>query len=178
MIVNGGGASERHNRRTAPDVLPGELRYHASYIRAYVGGTRSPSPGLARHVSVLRVLHLPEFYFGDDAVVAAFDDAGLGVLVAALEQAHVHGASQIEHPGHAHHFLVQASAADLELRADRVRWRLDRATITEMIDKLAALKHGTSGHHYVDIDTPAKTLVLSLNEYLDTSWINTPTVNL
>ncbi len=118
-------------------------------------------------MSVLRVLHLPDFHFDDDAVLVALDAAGLDVLTAAVEQALTHGDSRIEHAGQTHHFVVQAGAADVELHDDRTQWLLDRATMTEIIDKLAALKNGDSGHHYVDIATPASTLVLSLGEYLD-----------
>lgn len=123
-------------------------------------------------MSALRVRHLPEFHFGDDAVVAVLDDAGLDVLTAALEQAHNHGESRIQHHGHTHHFLVQAGAAGVELHDHRTQWRLDHTTLTDMIDKLAALKNSASGHHYVDIATPTSTLVLSLNEYLDAPWLN------
>jgi len=118
-------------------------------------------------MSILRVKHLPEFHFGDDAVLVALDAAGLDVLTAALEQALTHGDSRLEHDGQTHHIAVQAGAADVELHDDDVQWLLDRATMTEIIDKLAALKNTDSGHHYVDIATPASTLVLSLGEYLD-----------
>lgn len=122
-------------------------------------------------MSVLCVLYLPDFYFGDDAVVVAMDTAGLDVLAAALEQARTHGDSRFAHHGHTHRILAQAGAADLELHDAHVHWRLDHIALAGMIDMLAALKDSNSGHHYADIATPASTLVLSLNEYLDAPFL-------
>jgi len=68
-----------------------------------------------------------------------------------------------------HEFLVQAGAADIELHDDHVVWRLDRAKMIEIIEKLTAMRnHGPGpGHHYVDdMSTPTQTLVLSRDEYV------------
>jgi len=123
-------------------------------------------------VSIIRVTHLPNFHLGEDAVLLAMDTAGLDALTAALEQTRKHGAWRLEHQQHTHHLRVQAGAADLELHDDRTEWQLDPARITEMTDKLAAMRNSAGPcHHYVDISTPADTLVLSLGEYTESTWL-------
>ncbi|GAF97552.1 unnamed protein product, partial [marine sediment metagenome] len=73
-----------------------------------------------------------------------------------------------------HHVQVKPGTADIGLHDAHVHWQLDHATVMEMIDKLSALKDGNSGHHYVDIASPAETLVLSLNEYVGAPWLDDP----
>lgn len=125
----------------------------------------------------IRVVHLPEFYFGEDAVVVVMDTAGLDAFAAALNEALALGGCRIEHHGVTHQVQLHAGLADVGLGHAHVHWQLDHATVTEMIDKLSALKHSKSGHHYVDIAAPAITLVLSLNEYLDAPWLSHPVDN-
>ncbi|NTY62602.1 hypothetical protein [Mycolicibacterium sphagni] len=125
-------------------------------------------------MSVLRVVHLPDFYFGGDAVVVVMDAAGLAVLIAALNQALAHGDCRIEHHPRTLEVQVQDGAADVGLDDAHVRWRIPHATVADMIAKLSAMNGVTSGHHYVDIATPARTLVLSVGEYLDAPWLNDP----
>lgn len=123
-------------------------------------------------MSIIRVTHLANFHLGEDAVLLAVDTAGLDALSAALEQVRKHGAWRLDDQEHAHHFRVQAGAADLGLHDDRIEWQLDPAKITEMADKLAAMRTSAGPcHHYVDISTPADTLVLSLGEYTESNWL-------
>jgi hypothetical protein len=66
-----------------------------------------------------------------------------------------------------HQFLIEAGAADIELGANRVVWRLDRAKAAEIIEDLTAMSNDDRpGHNYVDISSPTRTLVLSRDEYL------------
>jgi hypothetical protein len=54
-----------------------------------------------------------------------------------------------------------------------VIWRLSEAKASEILDMLAGLKSSIGpGHQYVDINSPAETLILSEEEYLDASWLN------
>ncbi|CDP82946.1 hypothetical protein BN975_00746 [Mycolicibacterium farcinogenes] len=46
----------------------------------------------------------------------------------------------------------------------RVEWRLDRTTAVKILDGLAE-PTDHAGHQYVDIHTPASTLVLSYHQY-------------
>lgn len=112
------------------------------------------------------MLYVAEFYFGDDVVLLAFDDAGVPIFHAALSDALLRGSSELKHSGVTHEFRVQTGAADIELSDNHVVWRLDRNIAAEISEYLAA--HGEAkhtGHQYVDIHTPAETLVISFDEY-------------
>ena len=46
-------------------------------------------------------------------------------------------------------------------------WHLDGAKAHEIIELLTEMsKRPGRGHHYVDLSTPARTLVISLDEYV------------
>lgn len=123
-------------------------------------------------MSIIRVTYLPKFHLGEDAVLLAMDTAGLDVLTAALEQAHRRGEWRLEHQEQPHDFRVQDGAADLALHGERVEWRLDPAKIVEMTDKLTAMRNSVGpSHNYLDISTPANTLVLSVDEYTESTWL-------
>jgi hypothetical protein len=126
-----------------------------------------------RAMSTIRVNFLPEFYYGDDAVLLTLDGGGVDELHGALSDAAQRGSSRLEHNGVTHDFRIEPGRADVELDCAYVVWRLDRAKATEIIDDLAALSSNdgvgqvASGHFYVDLSTPAKTLVVSRDEYVD-----------
>ena len=72
-----------------------------------------------------------------------------------------------------HEFYVGGSEARVELDKRRVIWHLPEEKASEILDKLSALKASTVPcHQYVDINNPAETLILSVEEYLETSWLN------
>jgi archaellin len=74
-----------------------------------------------------------------------------------------------------HELRIEAGAANIELEKTRVVWRLDHVKAIEIIDYLAGLSNcGRAAHQYVDISTPAETLVLSRDEYVDVvyPWIS------
>lgn len=122
-------------------------------------------------MSVIRVKRVDEFK-GEDVVLLAIDSAGLATFVAALNQAQRHGAARLHSRRRVHEFIIEASAADIELGSDRVVWRLDHVKAIEISEKLQVLSSDGPGHHYVDdMHTPAPTLVLSRDEYLSTSWL-------
>ncbi|OBH03274.1 hypothetical protein [Mycobacterium sp. E1747] len=124
-------------------------------------------------MAVIRVKSVPEFR-GEDVVLLAADRAGLDAFSAALTLAQQRGSSQLQHGRRVHEFVIEATAANIELSDDRVTWRLDDAKAGEIIEKAQVLagNGGRPGHHYVDdMSGPAPTLVLSLNEYLSPSWL-------
>lgn len=56
-------------------------------------------------------------------------------------------------------------------RDDYVVWRLDPDITDEVLGKLAGMRGNGPCHNYVDISTPADTLVLSLEEYFEPSAV-------
>ena len=124
--------------------------------------------------SIVRVAALEQFKFGQAAVLAAMNAPGLDVFAAALRQAREQGFAHLDTDGRAHIFRLEAGAADVSLvedRDDRVAWRLNPDTIDEMIEMLAGMRDNGPCHNYVDISTPADTLVLSLDEYFEPSAV-------
>ena len=128
-------------------------------------------------MTVIRVNYLPKFDFGYDAVLLTMDGAGVNTFRGALSDAIRRGTSQLEHEGVTHTFLIQASRADIDLDQTRVIWHLDPTKAREVADNLAPLAGpGNSGHNYVDMLSPAPTLVVSRDEYVDFDypWITPP----
>ncbi|ETA92329.1 hypothetical protein O982_23860 [Mycobacterium avium 10-5581] len=123
-----------------------------------------------KSTGVVRVAYLETFKFGRGAVLAAMDAAGLDAFATALQHASARGVSQLECEGRLHTFRLEDDATGVYLhdgRDDRVEWRLDQATVAEMVSMLMAMgEHNAPCHNYVPIVTPADTLVLSLDEYL------------
>ncbi|HET7072721.1 MAG TPA: hypothetical protein VFI55_01390 [Mycobacterium sp.] len=119
-------------------------------------------------MTVVRTELARQFYFGDDAVLLVMDTGGVATFLSPLLSAHQQGASRLEHGGTVHDFLIEPGAADIELHGDRVVWRLDHAKAAEIIELLTAMTQSSTGagHYYVDISTPAETLVLSRNEHV------------
>lgn len=115
-------------------------------------------------MSFIHAQFLPEFMLGDDVVLLAMDTPGAAVIYATLKDAVQHGWSRLEQGGVTYDFRLEIGAADIEFGNGRVEWRLDRATAVEILDDLA-VPDDHAGHHYVDIRTPARTLVLSYDEY-------------
>jgi hypothetical protein len=119
-------------------------------------------------MTVVRAELARQFYFGDDAVLLVMDTDGVKAVLSALVRAQQQGASRLEGIGTVHDFLIKPDAADIELRDDGVEWRLSHAKATEISELLTAMTQSTTaaGHYYVDISTPAETLVLSRNEHV------------
>ena len=124
-------------------------------------------------MSVIRVNFLPEFYYGDDAVLLTLDGGGVDEFKNALSYAERRGSSRMEHDGVTHEFRIEPGTADIELEPTHMVWRLDHAKAVEIIEDLAVLSDNgsagrpTSGHFYVDMSTPTETLVVSRDEYVD-----------
>jgi hypothetical protein len=78
------------------------------------------------------------FYFGEDAVLLAFDTDGVSTFLAGLTQAEQEGASRLGLDGTIHEFLIEGSASDIEFHDDddTVVWRLGGAKAQEIIELL------------------------------------------
>ena len=121
-------------------------------------------------MSTIRVEFAPGFNLGDDAVLLAMDGDGVKEFTSALQTAVKDGGGQLQHGDFAHQFLIQPGDPEVEVDRSRVVWRLDQAKASEVIADLIALGDGgRPGHQYVDISSPADTLVLSCDEYLGQS---------
>ncbi|WP_071289060.1 hypothetical protein [Mycolicibacterium llatzerense] len=122
-------------------------------------------------MSIVRVNFLPEFHLGDDAVLLTLDGPGVGQFNAAVVLAEQQGSATLEHDGVIHEIGIEPGAADIDLSPNHVVWRLDHAKAAEIIVGLSALGDGAAaaqpGHVYVDLTSPAETLVVSRDEYVD-----------
>src|ERR1700733_14783802 len=120
-----------------------------------------------RTVAVVRAEFAEKFNFGDDAVLLAMDSAGAGVFLAALIQAEQQGSSRLDLGGTTHQFRIEPGATDIAFHDGDVMWRLDPAKAAEIAELLTEMvKRPGPGHYYVDISSPADTLVLSQEEYV------------
>ncbi len=120
-----------------------------------------------RTMTVVRAGLAPKFYFGRDAVLLAMDNPGVSPFLAALTQAQQEGSSRLNVDEMSHQFLIEPGAADVQFHDGEAVWRLDHAKAAEIIELLTDMsQHPGAGHYYVDISAPAKTLVISLDEYV------------
>ncbi|OOK65335.1 hypothetical protein BZL29_7698 [Mycobacterium kansasii] len=128
-------------------------------------------------MNVIRVNYLPRFDYGHDAVLLTMDGPGVDTFRAALADASQHGASRLEHDGVTHEFVIRTGGADITLEPTHITWQLDPTKADEISLDLAVLsKDGAPGHNYVDMSTPAPTLVVSRDEYVAVTypWISPP----
>ena len=130
-------------------------------------------------MSVVRVNYLAKFYFGDDAVLLTLDGGGIDKAKHAVEEARSNRSSRFVHNGVAQEFRMEPGAATVDLSPTRVVWRLDQAKAAEISEDLVALSTlsgsgRTAGHFYVDMTSPAGTLVISRDEYTDVvyPWVS------
>jgi hypothetical protein len=126
-------------------------------------------------MAVIRVKMIPGFYLGNDAVLLAADRDGIEAFERALSAT----AKKENVPPHlvasgtSHEFHIGGSDAQVQIGEGRVIWRLSDEKASEILDMLAPLTVSIGpGHQYIDINSPAQTLILSKEEYLDASWLN------
>lgn len=118
---------------------------------------------------IVRVALLEAFDYGDDAVLVAMNPSGLEALTTALCDAQEQQFSRLTSDRRVHTFQSHFGAADIYLHGncdDHVQWRLDSIIIQQLIEMLTGMKGKGLCHNYLDIKTPAHTLVLSVDEYL------------
>jgi hypothetical protein len=126
-------------------------------------------------MSVVRVNFLPEFYLGDDAVLLTLHGSGVDKMKDAVEEARIKRSSRFLDNGVAQEFHIEPAAATVDLSPTRMVWRLDQAKAAEIAADLMALSaQKTGGHFYVDMTSPAVTLVISRDEYTDVvyPWVS------
>ena len=126
-------------------------------------------------MAVIHVKRMPEFYLGDDVVLLAADREGIEPFESALADTtkKEKASSHLTASGTSHEFHIGGSEARVELIKGHVIWRLSDEKACEILDRLAGLKASkVPSHHYVDINSPAETLILSVEEYLDAFWLN------
>jgi hypothetical protein len=119
-------------------------------------------------MSEVRLELVPEFK-GDTVVLMAMDKSGLDDFRAAVAQAihKAHGSLQVMIAEVTHVFAIEGGKTDIELKQRHVTWRFSPSKLTEVLEKLDAMKASPGPcHHYVDILSPAETLVLSRDEYV------------
>ncbi|KZS54414.1 hypothetical protein A4G26_18490 [Mycobacterium kansasii] len=106
-------------------------------------------------------------YFGDEAILAYADRAGMRMFNSAVISAQKNGQASFEIDGIEHQVIRQKNAADIEQRSRTVVWRLDDAKLVELLDLIEPLIDAEGpGHQYLDINSPASTLTLSVDEYI------------
>lgn len=116
-------------------------------------------------MSFVRVQYVPGFK-GQDVVLLAIDAAGASVFHSALNEAVRCGSSYLAVDGVTHEFLVRSGTAVIELGHGRAVWQLDDAVAAEITKDLGAIaEERSTGHYYVDIHSPAETLMISCGEY-------------
>jgi hypothetical protein len=103
-------------------------------------------------------------------VLLAMDEGGLDVFRSAVSEAiqkEQGSSSQLMHGGATHIFAIEDGKADVELQKGHATWRFSPSKLAEVLEKLDAMKASLGPcHHYVDISSPAETLVLSCDEYV------------
>ncbi len=110
----------------------------------------------------------PDSYFGDEAVLAYADRAGMRMFNSAVLSALKDGEASFEVDGVEHRIIRQRNAADVEQGSRTVTWRFDDAKLIEISDLVAPLIDDEgAGHQYLDINSPASTLTLSVDEYIN-----------
>lgn len=126
-------------------------------------------------MTVVRANFLPEFDFGDNAVLLTMDGIGVAAVLVTLREAIEKGISQIDIGDVTHDFRISDGRADVHLEPHHVTWQFDRAKSDEVATGLTVLHDsGSAGHIYVDMQHPAPTLVLSRDEYVHViyPWID------
>jgi hypothetical protein len=120
-------------------------------------------------MSEIRVELAPEFK-GETVVLLAMDGSGLDAFISAATEAFQKGpgaSSQLKDTGANHVFVIEDGRADVELQKGSTTWRFSPSKLGEVLEKLEAMKASPGPcHHYVDISSPAETLVLSRDEYV------------
>jgi hypothetical protein len=105
----------------------------------------------------------------DDVVLLALDTDGAGVFAGALGDAIQAKGTIVRVPSETSTNLIVVGGRNdrVEVQSGRVTWHLSEAKAAEILDKLVSMQRSSKpGHHYIDIDGPNDTLIVSQNEYL------------
>jgi hypothetical protein len=127
-------------------------------------GDLPPSKGT--DMTIFRVGFFSGFDVGYDAVLVGADRDGMRMLQSAVRSANNDGVASFEFNEITHHIVRQDGAADIELGPQTVVWRFDDAQLIEMLDLIEPLVDIIKpAHNYLDLNSPAETLILSVDEY-------------
>ncbi len=103
---------------------------------------------------------------GETVVLLSMDDYGLDRFRSVLTQVGM-SLSTLTHGRTVHEFAMKDGDSEIVLLDGWVKWLFAPSKLVEVIEKLDAMKEACGPcHQYVDISTPARVLVLSLNEYV------------
>jgi hypothetical protein len=130
-------------------------------------GDFPPSEG--QKMTIFRAGFFPEFDLGNDVVLVGADRDGMRMFQAAVRSAREEGAASFECNAIKHFVVRQDGAADIELGSQTVVWRFDDARLVEMLNLVEPLVDiEKPAHNYLDdMNSPAETLVLSVDEYVE-----------
>jgi len=119
-------------------------------------------------MAIFRVGFFPDFDLGNDVVLVGADRDGMSEFRSALRSAHDYGDATFELHGVQHRVTRETGAADVEFGWQTVHWRFDETRLTETLGLIEPLIDSqTPGHNYLDeLNSPAGTLVLSVDEYV------------
>jgi hypothetical protein len=106
---------------------------------------------------------------GESVVLVAMDSVGLLELESALSSLgeNISRSADINYILKDHELVIEEGSARVDLKGNRVTWHLSIMKTEEIIAKLKAMEVSpVPCHHYVDITSPTKSLVLSRDEYV------------
>lgn len=172
--TRGRRAMRRRHRRTQERNPRRTRRYHqgSRTERAHpdclsVGDLLPPK---AARMTTFHAGFFPDFHLGDSVVLVGADRDGMRIFQSAVRSAHEGGEGAFELHGVQHRVVQQGGAADIEFEWQTIVWRFDDAKLVEILDLIPSLidKESPGGHQYVDcVHSPAETLILSVDEYVD-----------
>lgn len=107
----------------------------------------------------------PDTYFGDEAILACADRAGMRMFQSAVRATQKDGQATFEIEGVRHQIVRQGNGADVEQEPHTIVWRFDDAKLSEILNLIGPLIDTEgAGHQYVDLNSPVPTLTLSVDE--------------
>ncbi len=111
---------------------------------------------------------LVEDFKGEAVILLAFDTNGLSLIRNTLIQAKEDDAhtAKLTYSDNSLYVSLTEQKTEFSLYNKMVSWKLSWTRHTEVLEKLNTLYDSPEPcHHYVDIDGPVNTLVLSKDEY-------------
>lgn len=119
-------------------------------------------------MSVIRIEIAKEFK-GQDVVLVAMDRAGVSALRTAIERAMKVRSSPTEVQRDERgvtYLAIHDGPSTLEIKDNAVHLRISPNLVDELHEKMKALEAApVPSHHYLDLDAPVRTMVLSMDEY-------------
>jgi|WetSurMetagenome_2_1015567.scaffolds.fasta_scaffold761826_2 hypothetical protein len=111
---------------------------------------------------------------GEDVILVSFNKEGLNDIEdALLRLKNIHSVFFGESSSKTkYEFITDDSRDELVLSSECIQWLITKQKRDEILDKITAMKIASFPcHHYIDIQHPTNTLVLSLDEYKTQSML-------